>query len=350
MRNPNGFGSVYKLKGNRHRPYQAVITERIEYNPETGKFKQVRKTVGFYKTRAEGLSALTQYHDSPYNLDASKIKFREIYEKWSDEHYPEIADSTVKSYKAAYLLCAPIANMKITDIKLDDLQSLVDNSGKNAPALRTLKVLLGQIFRYAVIHDYIPEESNKTKYITLKNAGNPNALDREPFSTGEIAYLWEIHKANEYYTIPLMLIYSGVRISEMLDLKKENVNIAERFFSVTASKTQAGIRRVPIADKILPFFEYWFNKNDCEYLLSTPEDKHFTYRNYYDSYWTPLMKYVNMKHYPHDTRHTCISLLTAAGVDERIIRKIVGHKGIGVTQAVYTHLEMQILLSAINKI
>ena len=55
-------------------------------------------------------------------------------------------------------------------------------------------------------------------------------------------------------------------------------------------------------------------------------------------------------HRPHDTRHTCISLLTEAGVDERIIKKIVGHKGQGVTQIVYTHVDLPYKLEAINLI
>ena len=148
----------------------------------------------------------------------------------------------------------------------------------------------------------------------------------------------------------LMLIYSGCRISELLDLKKENVNIKDRWFDITASKTDAGIRKVPISDKVLPFFEYWYNLNDCEYLISTPDGKHLEYRNYYDSYWKTLIDQMDMEHRPHDTRHTCISLLAEAGVDDRLVKKIVGHKGQGVTQQVYTHFEIEALLEAINKI
>ncbi|MFR3038156.1 MAG: tyrosine-type recombinase/integrase [Agathobacter rectalis] len=48
-----------------------------------------------------------------------------------------------------------------------------------------------------------------------------------------------------------MLIYTGVRVSELLDLKKENINLKERWFDVTESKTQAGIRKVPISKKSL---------------------------------------------------------------------------------------------------
>ena len=32
-----------------------------------------------------------------------------------------------------------------------------------------------------------------------------------------------------------------------------------------------------------------------------------------------------------------ISMLTVAGVSDKIIKKIVGHKGQGVTEVVYTH-------------
>ena len=49
-----------------------------------------------------------------------------------------------------------------------------------------------------------------------------------------------------------------------------------------------------------------------------------------------------MKHRPHDTRHTCISMLTVAGVSDKVIQKIVGHKGQGVTEVVYTHFEIEI--------
>lgn len=162
--------------------------------------------------------------------------------------------------------------------------------------------------------------------------------------------LWAAKDSNIYMSVVLILIYTGLRIGELLDLKKEDVHLNERWFYVRESKTDAGIREVPIAEKIVPLFEYWLQR-DCGYLICTPENEHFLYRNYYDSYWTPLMNSLSLdKHRPHDTRHTCISLLTEAGVDERIIKKIVGHKGQGVTETVYTHIELPYKLEAINKI
>ena len=104
-----------------------------------------------------------------------------------------------------------------------------------------------------------------------------------------------------------------------------------------------------ISEKIVPFFEHWLTK-DNDYVFTNRQGRKFLDRNFRDSYWKHMMELLNMEHKPHDTRHTCVSLLTEAGVDERIIKKIVGHKGKSVTETVYTHLDLEIKLEAINKI
>ena len=178
---------------------------------------------------------------------------------------------------------------------------------------------------------------------------NPNKTDRSPFSKEEIDALW-VQESNIYAQIVLMLIYSGVRVSELLDLKRENVNIEEHYFKVVESKTESGIRIVPIHDRTYPFFKKWYEDGN-EYLLHTPDGKQFIYRNYYDSYWTPVMELIGSTHKPHDTRHTCVSMMTEKEVSPTLIKKIVGHSGaMSLTEKVYTHVNVQELLEAINKI
>ena len=217
MKMPNGYGSVYKLSGNRRKPWAARVTDGWVNNPKTKKSKQVYKFVGFYETRKEALKALADYNTNPFNIDTANITFQEVYERWSSEHFPTVSDSNVKGYKAAFLLCAPIAGRRFVDVKLDDLQAVADNSGKNYPTLRKYKVLVGLMYKYAVIHEIIPKERNVVEYINIKKAGNPNAYNREPFSKEEVARIWEVKDSNIYYTVVLMLIYTGCRISELLD-------------------------------------------------------------------------------------------------------------------------------------
>ena len=62
------------------------------------------------------------------------------------------------------------------------------------------------------------------------------------------------------------------------------------------------------------------------------------------------MEQLNINRTPHCCRHTCISMLAEAGVNQTIIKKIVGHSGaMTLTEKVYTHLDMQVLVYAINK-
>lgn len=149
-----------------------------------------------------------------------------------------------------------------------------------------------------------------------------------------------------------MLLYRGVRISEMLDLKKENVHLNEQYFDVICSKTENGIRKVPIADKVLPYYKAWYEScPECEYLLHTEAGKHFEYRNYYDSYFKPLMEQLSINRTPHCCRHTCISMLAEAGINQTIIKKIAGHSGaMTLTEKVYTHFDIKELVDAFNKI
>ena len=72
-----------------------------------------------------------------------------------------------------------------------------------------------------------------------------------------------------------------VRIGELLDLKKEDVHLEERYFDVVSSKTQNGIRKVPIAEKVYPFYKSWFEDTDSEYLIHRSNGEKFKYDNYH---------------------------------------------------------------------
>ena len=148
-----------------------------------------------------------------------------------------------------------------------------------------------------------------------------------------------------------MLLYSGVRINELLNLRKEDVNIEEQWFKVRASKTHAGIRVVPIADAVLPFWKAFMQRSKCPYAVCTPDGSHMNYDNFRKNYWHPLMDQLNLDYIPHETRHTCNSLLIMANVNPTTRKKIMGHKSqMDIGEAVYGHIYTEELLKAINQI
>ena len=293
---------------------------------------------------------LAEYNKNPFDVEASKITFQEVYERWSKDKFPTISHSNVNGYEASYKVCITLYSKSFKDLKLADLQFVVDTCGKNYPTLKKLKSLFSQLYEYAMKHDICGKDYSEFVDIARYRDKNPNKRDRDKFSIEQIERLWQLSE-DPYYQIVLMLIYNGCRISEFLDLKKEHVHLEEQYFDVIASKTENGIRKIPIANKVLPFYRTWFEGSQCEYLLHTPDQKHFDYRNYYDGYFTPLMEQLGYTQTPHCTRHTCISMLTQAHVDQTMIKKIVGHAGaMTLTERVYTHLDIQSLVDAINQI
>lgn len=118
-----------------------------------------------------------------------------------------------------------------------------------------------------------------------------------------------------------------MRIDELINLKREDVHLDEGWIHVSKSKTAAGIRDIPIPDRLIPFLK-------C-YLDSPYYGKGTTYF-YNEWYKTPCLN----GHTRHECRHTYITKMTSAGVDQRLIKAIVGHAGT-ITENVYTHFSIQ---------
>lgn len=346
MRLSNGFGSVTKLKGNRRNPYRVRKTVSCEI--VDGKAIQKMINIGYYPTKEAALEALINYNRDPYSIE-DKVSFSGLYERWSDEHFPKVSRSNISGYRAAYKLCYELYDIPFVDLRLSHLQGVIDSCGKNYPTLKKLKILFTMMYSYARKHEICMIDRARDVDIYQYRDKNPNKIDRYPFSEDEIEKLWIHQDGNLYVQLVLIMIYTGVRLGELRNLKKENVNMDEYFFDITKSKTPAGIRKVPIADKIYPFFQNWMER-ESEYMFPNLSGAMLQDKSFRECYWDPVMEVVGSYHHPHDTRHTCVSLLTKAGADERYIKRIVGHAGKGVTENVYTHIEIEELRKVVNMI
>ncbi|MCM1236247.1 MAG: hypothetical protein NC489_39710 [Ruminococcus flavefaciens] len=80
-KNGNGTGSITHIKGNLRKPYRVRVTVGWKYDTEKSRVKQIRKNIGYYETRELAENALANYRQNPYDIDASKITFAEIFDK-----------------------------------------------------------------------------------------------------------------------------------------------------------------------------------------------------------------------------------------------------------------------------
>lgn len=226
MKLPNGYGSIVKLSDKRRKPY--IVRKTIGWHYDKEKDKQVQEmiTIGYTATKAEGLQMLAEYNNNPFDTTAAKMTFSDIYNEWSKRKFPTISEYNVKGYTASYKTCESLYNKVFKDIQLVDLQTVIDTCGKNYPTLRKIKVLFNQLYDYALKNDICNKDYSSYIDVVQYKDRNPNIYARNKFEKNEIDILWK-QKEDKYYQIVLMLIYSGVRISELLDLKKENVHLDE---------------------------------------------------------------------------------------------------------------------------
>lgn len=362
MKLPNGFGNVSKLPGKRRNPWRARKTTGWIMDEKTKKTKQTFVTIGYYETRQKALQALAEYNANPYDINAEKITFAEVYEMWSEKKFPEISASNINGYKASYKMCEAIYDSKFSDLKLVHLQGVVDNSGKNHPALKKLKILFNQLFDYAVMNEIITRDRHIVEYLNIGKGEKSTKHYR--FTDAEVDTLWRWAEGNEYVQVILMLIYSGVRPGELFNTKCASVDLESRCFTIEKGKNENASRKVPIHDRTFPFFEYWLGKGN-EYLITNLSGRKFQFDtnhgSYTESFWIPVLRdmgilqYTNengelSEHRPDDTRHTFTTMWKEKKLDEAMRRKIQGHSGKGIGEMVYTHFELEKLKEELNKL
>lgn len=340
MKNPNGYGSVYKLSGNRRKPWAVRVTTGWKDG------KQLYKMLGYYKTRPEAVLALAEYNRNPYDIDLQALTFAEVYEMWSKDHFKKVSKSRISTYRTVFKQSNELHNIPFKDIKLRHLQAQINNkSNLSRMTLRHHKNVYRQLFSYAMKHDFA--EKNYAEYIELPQYDTEREELHYNFTPTEINTLFN-RSTEKDIDIILMLIYTGTRIMELLEIKTCNVNLKERYM-IGGNKSIAGKNRIiPIHDKIFPFIENRMQQ-DNEYLIKPPRAKKYVYSNFRQKVWLPLMQNLSMEHTMHDTRHTCISMLDKAGINKITIQRIVGHSNKDVTEK-YTHKDIPELLEAINRI
>lgn len=342
MRNPNGYGSVHKLSGNRRRPWAARVT--IGYDNVTG--YQIYKYVGYYATRSEAMRALALYNGD--TTEAQKVTLEEVYNEWKEEHAPTV--KSFKQYSSAFKAYECLYRKPIEKLTIRDFEGAGLESGKSKIVLDKSKIVLSNIYAYAYRKGYIDEsKASLPKFIKFVGAQKKEAKQKHrAFTHEEVNRLWE-NKDDETVRIILFMIYSGVRSEEIFNLRTEDVHLSENYFEIKASKTAAGLRKVPIADKVRFIAEVWSAQNSPYFAPIRPRVNTLDY--FRRTIFKGKCAELGLNHLAHDTRYTTATFMTEAGVDLRYIQLILGHAQKDVTNAVYAKkISNDVLLEAINKI
>lgn len=336
MRHQNGFGSIIKLSGNRRKPYAVRITTAWKGN------KQIRKYLGYYSSEAEALMALAEYHKNGFDVDLSKLTLKEVFDLWlKDRERRNASVASMRIYKMAYTRLGSFGNVPIKNIKAAHLQQWFDEIDLKPGSLGKVKNTVGMVFEYATQNDIVAK--NYAKF--LKVDGKIEKTGKI-YTGQEIELLWE-HSDTEPARVLLILMYTGMRIGELLKLSRDDIHFDEGY-AIGGSKTEAGKERIiPFHDKILPLVREQLGNN--KWLVQALHGG----KRQYGVLKTHVNKFLNdlgMEHKFHDTRKTAVSLMHTADIPLETIKIIVGHAGEDVTTKVYLYKNPDELVKIINKL
>lgn len=265
------------------------------------------------------------------------ITLRQLFNEWLPIHSQSISRSAVNSYHIAFKHISSIADISITDIHFQHLQNVINSmhvKGLSYSSCKKVRTLLNQLFNYAIIKDY-----PVTNYALHLNLGpNRPTIKRRVFTRQQINKLWAIDTS--YSRMILILLYTGLRIGELLNLRRQDINRRSSYLIVRHAKTKAGEGRIiPIHHRITPLIEQVYNAAD-NYLFPI---SYTSFRKHFHE----IMNQHNCKHTIHDTRHTFASLLDAVA-PPNALRSLLGHKQGDITTRVYTHKTIRELRKTIE--
>lgn len=340
MRMPNGFGSVVKLSGKRRKPYVARKTIGFD---DRGYPKYY--IVGYYKTKKEALTELTEYNRLYGDTSKRPLLFKEVFKDWFNLKLSQkLSKSRYDNIKSLYKNhLKTIHNKSFQEISLEDLQFCIDIAQKRCKnaTLIQIKSFFSEIYKYAVLNDVVKRDIS----ILVKVPKCIDKSEKTPFSLDEIEFLK--NSSDDFAKYVYLMIYTGFRASEFISIKRED--ISNDFIITGGMKSKAGKnRKVPCNEKIIPIVNDIL-KSGNSYLIQNNDGSNMNYNQFNYKFKLAMNRY-GMNHTPHDTRHTFVTLLSNAEANKVSIERLTGHASKGVTDTVYTHKDIEQLKKAINLI
>ncbi|MPM30386.1 Tyrosine recombinase XerC [bioreactor metagenome] len=333
---PNGTGCIYKLGGNRVKPWG------IKKN---GTF------LGAYSTKAMAIETLEKLQKKPVS-EAYNFTLEEVRELWKKEHYPVLSEKGRESYDLAWSLFEPIKENKMRDIRTEDVQKLVDvqvSKGRSRSQCEKIRGLYSQLCKVAMREDIL--DKNYALFLRLPKSKRP---DRLVFTEKEIKMLKVDAKTNDTSKIILMLIYTGFRINELLQLPKAGVNLEKGIFT-GGEKTEAGKNRVvPIHPEILAYVQEFMREAKEDLFLSgyagNKDDHNFRSREYYPTLERLGIRSEDRPMKPHTCRYTFATRGAKSGVSQEALQKLMGHAKYDTTTDFYIQDDVDMLKKEMKKL
>ena len=246
----------------------------------------------------------------------------------------------------------------IVKVTYEDLQAFVFETFKDISSVRTQARLIAGIhsfYRFLLYHNYIEQDPSELLETPKKEHHLPDVLTLDEIDAMIAQLDMSKPESHRNRAIIEMLYGSGLRVSELVNLRLSDLYRQEGFMRITGKGSKQ--RLVPISPVADQWLDYWLE--DRSRLDIKAQYNDIVFLNRYGRQLTRAMIFTIIKTLarqadihknisPHTLRHSFATHLLQNGADLRIIQQLLGHEDITTTE-IYTHIEIQDLREAILK-
>jgi integrase len=356
-RKPSGSGTVYRRKDGRYEAAVWVTTPN-------GQRRRKRVYGHTYEEAHEKYVALMRQVHQGYRVATRSQRVDEFLRYWLEEvARPSVRRTTYAKYETFIrLYLAPgFAKKRLEKLTTADVRAFLNaqrDDGVSAHKMQAMHAILRTALQNAMREDLVAR--NVAALVRIPQAG---PREFRPWSVDEAITFLDTARRHPLYAAFVLVIALGLRRGEVLgiawedvDLENGTVRVRQQLqriageLQLTDVKTRRSGRMVPLPDLCIRALR----KRKAEQAadrLAAGERWRETGLVFTTRHGTPVeprnlarifdlqcehsgVRRIRL----HDTRHTCASLLAAAGTHPRTIMAILGHSQIGVTMNVYTHV------------
>ena len=317
----------------------------------------------------------------------------EWFEFWIENIVGDLAPNTLRNYRERYKFNIQpiigkmvIANVKPMHCKKVLLQMDEDYAGST---IRQAYITMGTMLKAALMNDLIPKHPmNGVRYTKPVRAKDDiHFLTRE-----EQRIFLQIAKRSHNYHQYALILETGLRTGELIGLTWDAINFERRTLTVNKTleyrhkqvywragppKTPHSYRTIPLTDRAYEILkEIWDNRGNrkespllsqtLEYIdrrtgaTSQLVMKDLVFINWrtgapaknssYDTHLYKLCDEAGIKHFcMHALRHTYATRAIEAGMQPKVLQKLLGHASIKTTMDRYVHVTTDSMDQAIKQ-
>lgn len=207
---------------------------------------------------------------------------------------------------------------------------------------------LRSFYKFLVFNDIIDKNP-------LEDISNPKIPKKtvKYLDENSLTYLLNLmeqdYEIRNHYLILEILYSTGLRVSELCNLKKSNIDFDNNFIRILGKGNK--VRNIPITEKLKCIFLELVEKNNSQddYLFKTKNGGKL-YPKYIERIVKKYLSDISEdgKVYPHLIRHTFATHLLKRGADIRSIKELLGHESLETT-TVYAHVNIEHLKNIYKK-